>query len=195
MSAVTAGRDALAEVTVLLELDGVTAQGQGVSPDTMEASGRAYLRAIANALADSPVAEAEHHLDAAAQERDAVARRWPHGRSLHLPRRRAPHPLRRWGARGGAAAAGAARVRPATRCSPRSGRRAAAPELVAGAGVGAARAAGAGARGRRGGARRASRVGRSSRSAAAGWSTPPRRSPVPTASPAPPSRRRSPARR
>ena len=67
VSAVTAGRDALAEVTVLLELDGVTAQGQGVSPDTMEASGRAYLRAITNALADSPVAEAEHHIDAAAK--------------------------------------------------------------------------------------------------------------------------------
>ena len=54
VSAVTAGRDALAEVTVLLELDGTVAQGQGVSPDTMEASGRAYLRALANALADSP---------------------------------------------------------------------------------------------------------------------------------------------
>jgi 2-isopropylmalate synthase len=67
VSAVTAGRDALAEVTVLLELDGTSAQGQGVSPDTMEASGRAYLRAIANALADSPVAEAEHHIDAAAK--------------------------------------------------------------------------------------------------------------------------------
>jgi 2-isopropylmalate synthase len=67
VSAVTAGRDALAEVTVLLELDGTTAQGQGVSPDTMEASGRAYLRAITNALADSPVAEAEHHIDAAAK--------------------------------------------------------------------------------------------------------------------------------
>ena len=61
VSAVTAGRDALAEVTVLVELDGSTAQGQGVSPDTMEASGRAYLRALTNALADSPVAEAEHH--------------------------------------------------------------------------------------------------------------------------------------
>ena len=54
VSAVTAGRDALAEVTVLLELDGALAQGQGVSPDTMEASGRAYLRAMANALAESP---------------------------------------------------------------------------------------------------------------------------------------------
>jgi 2-isopropylmalate synthase len=65
--AVTAGPDALAEVTVLLELDGTVAQGQGVSPDTMEASGRAYLRAITNALAESPVAEAEHHLDEAAR--------------------------------------------------------------------------------------------------------------------------------
>jgi 2-isopropylmalate synthase len=67
VSAVTGGRDALAEVTVLLELDGTLAQGQGVSPDTMEASGRAYLRAITNALADSPVAEAEHHIDVAAK--------------------------------------------------------------------------------------------------------------------------------
>jgi 2-isopropylmalate synthase len=51
VSAVTAGRDALAEVTVVLELDGVQATGQGVSPDTMEASGRAYLRALTNAVA------------------------------------------------------------------------------------------------------------------------------------------------
>jgi 2-isopropylmalate synthase len=62
VSAVTAGRDALAEVTVLLELDGMLAQGQGVSPDTLEASGRAYLRAITNAIADSPVAKTEHHV-------------------------------------------------------------------------------------------------------------------------------------
>jgi len=54
VSAVTAGRDALAEVTVLVELGGVSAQGQGVSPDTMEASGRAYLRAITNALSTTP---------------------------------------------------------------------------------------------------------------------------------------------
>ena len=40
VSAVTGGRDALAEVSVLLELNGVIAQGQGVSPDTMEASGK-----------------------------------------------------------------------------------------------------------------------------------------------------------
>jgi 2-isopropylmalate synthase len=52
VSAVTAGRDALAEVSVLLELDGGLVQGQGVSPDTMEASGRAYLRALANAVGE-----------------------------------------------------------------------------------------------------------------------------------------------
>jgi 2-isopropylmalate synthase len=49
---VTGGRDALGEVTVLLELEGVLASGQGVSTDILEASGRAYLRALANALAE-----------------------------------------------------------------------------------------------------------------------------------------------
>src|SRR4051812_37096102 len=62
VSAVTGGHDALGETTVLLELNGVTASGQGVSTDILEASGRAYLRALSNALANSPVAEAEHHL-------------------------------------------------------------------------------------------------------------------------------------
>ena len=55
VSAVTGGRDALGEVTVLLELDGRLASGQGVSTDILEASGHAYLRALSNALADSPV--------------------------------------------------------------------------------------------------------------------------------------------
>jgi 2-isopropylmalate synthase len=36
---------------VLLELDGVLASGQGVSTDILEASGRAYLRALSNAIA------------------------------------------------------------------------------------------------------------------------------------------------
>ncbi len=65
VSAVTGGRDALGEVTVLLELNGVLASGQGVSTDILEASGRAYLRALSNALRDSAAAEAEHHLRAA----------------------------------------------------------------------------------------------------------------------------------
>jgi 2-isopropylmalate synthase len=59
VSAVTGGRDALGEVTVLLELDGTLATGQGVATDILEASGRAYLRALTNALQNSPVAEAE----------------------------------------------------------------------------------------------------------------------------------------
>jgi 2-isopropylmalate synthase len=52
VSAVTGGRDALGEVTVLLELGGGLASGQGVSTDILEASGKAYLRALSNALAD-----------------------------------------------------------------------------------------------------------------------------------------------
>jgi len=67
VSAVTGGRDALGEVTVLLELDGRLASGQGVSTDILEASGKAYLRALSNAEAGSPVAEAEHHLRAEAE--------------------------------------------------------------------------------------------------------------------------------
>ena len=75
MSAVTGGRDALGEVTVLLELDGRLASGQGVSTDILEASGRAYLRALSNALAGAlgagrPTA-AEEHASAAAL--DAVS--------------------------------------------------------------------------------------------------------------------------
>jgi 2-isopropylmalate synthase len=52
VSAVTGGRDALGEVTVLLELDGRLASGVGVSTDILEASGKAYLRALSNALAE-----------------------------------------------------------------------------------------------------------------------------------------------
>jgi 2-isopropylmalate synthase len=69
VSAVTGGRDALGEVTVLLELNGALASGQGVSTDILEASGKAYLRALTNALQDSAVAEAEHHLERAGSQR------------------------------------------------------------------------------------------------------------------------------
>src|SRR6478672_7965790 len=65
VSAVTGGRDALGEVTVLLELGGFLASGQGVSTDILEASGRAYLRALSNAIA----ARARH----AKAEPEAVA--------------------------------------------------------------------------------------------------------------------------
>jgi 2-isopropylmalate synthase len=67
VSAVTGGRDALGDVTVLLELDGRLATGVGVSTDILEASGKAYLRALSNLLSESAAAEAEHHLDQAAK--------------------------------------------------------------------------------------------------------------------------------
>lgn len=44
--AVTKGTDAQAEVTVRLEEDGRTVNGQGADPDTMVASARAYLHAL-----------------------------------------------------------------------------------------------------------------------------------------------------
>jgi 2-isopropylmalate synthase len=62
VSAVTGGRDALGEVTVLLELGGQVGSGTGVSTDILEASGKAYLRALSNVLSDDAVAEAERLL-------------------------------------------------------------------------------------------------------------------------------------
>jgi hypothetical protein len=48
---------------VLVEHDGRLASGQSVSTDTLEASARAYLRALSNAVAgvgaSSPAVEAE----------------------------------------------------------------------------------------------------------------------------------------
>ena len=49
VDAVTGGQDALGETSVVLELGGVTASGQGVSTDIIEAAGRAYVRALSNA--------------------------------------------------------------------------------------------------------------------------------------------------
>jgi 2-isopropylmalate synthase len=80
VSAVTGGRDALGEVSVLLELDGELASGQGVSTDILEASGRAYLRALTNVLGESAPPEAEHHLLASrtdASETSGAAARTP----------------------------------------------------------------------------------------------------------------------
>jgi 2-isopropylmalate synthase len=50
VDAVTQDTDALGEVSVLVELEGRLASGQGVSTDTLEASARAYLRGVSNAL-------------------------------------------------------------------------------------------------------------------------------------------------
>jgi 2-isopropylmalate synthase len=56
---VTEGEDALGEVTVMLRAGGRLASGQGVSTDILEASARAYVRALSNALEGTAVREAE----------------------------------------------------------------------------------------------------------------------------------------
>src|SRR6202035_205284 len=50
VDAVTGGQDALGETSVVLELGGAVGAGQGVSTDILEAGGRAYVRALSNAL-------------------------------------------------------------------------------------------------------------------------------------------------
>ena len=50
VGAVTGGQDALCETSVVLEVAGVTAAGQGMSTDILEAAGRAYVRALSQAL-------------------------------------------------------------------------------------------------------------------------------------------------
>jgi len=50
VDAVTGGQDALGETSVVLEVGGVTGSGQGVSTDILDAAGRAYVRALSNAV-------------------------------------------------------------------------------------------------------------------------------------------------
>jgi 2-isopropylmalate synthase len=50
VDAVTGGEDALGETSVVVELAGQSASGQGVATDILEAAGRAYVRAISGAL-------------------------------------------------------------------------------------------------------------------------------------------------
>jgi 2-isopropylmalate synthase len=70
IDAVTAGQDALGEASVVLEIDGLSASGQGVSTDVIEAAARAYLRALSNAelrgrrIADEATPPAERELTA-----------------------------------------------------------------------------------------------------------------------------------
>jgi 2-isopropylmalate synthase len=58
IGAVTEGQDALGEVSVVVELDGATGAGQGVSTDIIDAAARAYVRALSVALARSQVSDA-----------------------------------------------------------------------------------------------------------------------------------------
>ena len=46
VDAVTEGQDALGEVSVVVEVEGQTGAGQGVSTDIIEAAARAYVRAL-----------------------------------------------------------------------------------------------------------------------------------------------------
>jgi 2-isopropylmalate synthase len=68
VDAVTGGQDALGETSVVLEIGGVTGSGQGVSTDILDAAGRAYVRALSNALRRRSIADqAEAALAADAQ--------------------------------------------------------------------------------------------------------------------------------
>ena len=58
IGAVTEGQDALGEASVVLELDGATGAGQGVSTDIIDAAARAYVRALSVAVARSQAGEA-----------------------------------------------------------------------------------------------------------------------------------------
>ena len=53
IGAVTEGQDALGEVSVVVEVDGCTGAGQGVSTDIIDAAARAYVRALSVAVARS----------------------------------------------------------------------------------------------------------------------------------------------
>ena len=69
VDAVTGGQDALGETSVVLELGGIGGSGQGVSTDILEAAGRAYVRALSNAVRRRSVAaEAEAATRQAASE-------------------------------------------------------------------------------------------------------------------------------
>jgi 2-isopropylmalate synthase len=69
VEAVTGGEDALGEVTVMLRTAGRLATGQGVATDILEASARAYVRALSNAIEGAATREAEAATADAAVER------------------------------------------------------------------------------------------------------------------------------
>jgi 2-isopropylmalate synthase len=58
IGAVTEGQDALGEVSIVLEVDGFTGAGQGVSTDIIDAAARAYVRALSVAVARGKAGEA-----------------------------------------------------------------------------------------------------------------------------------------
>jgi 2-isopropylmalate synthase len=58
IGAVTEGQDALGEVSVVVEVDGSTGAGQGISTDIIDAAARAYVRALSVAVSRSQAGEA-----------------------------------------------------------------------------------------------------------------------------------------
>jgi 2-isopropylmalate synthase len=58
IGAVTEGQDALGEVSIVVEVNGSTGAGQGVSTDIIDAAARAYVRALSVAIARSQTGEA-----------------------------------------------------------------------------------------------------------------------------------------
>jgi 2-isopropylmalate synthase len=66
VDAVTEGQDALGEVSVVVEVKGVSGAGQGVSTDIIEAAARAYVRAVSVAVSRAEHADAPLGLPASA---------------------------------------------------------------------------------------------------------------------------------
>src|SRR3954452_15925648 len=69
VEAITGGTDALGEVSVSVRANGRLAGGQGVATDILEASARAFVRAISNALEGVAIREAEYATAEAAVDR------------------------------------------------------------------------------------------------------------------------------
>jgi 2-isopropylmalate synthase len=57
IGAVTEGQDALGEVSVVVEVEGQTGSGQGVSTDIIDAAARAYVRALSVSVARAAAGE------------------------------------------------------------------------------------------------------------------------------------------
>ena len=72
IDAVTGGQDALGEASVILELSGSSAAGQGVSTDIIEAAALAYVRALSNVERKVLMAAEERGLRAARAHRNAL---------------------------------------------------------------------------------------------------------------------------
>ena len=67
IGAVTEGQDALGEVSVVVEVAGVTGAGQGVSTDIIDAAARAYVRALSVAVSRAATGDAVGLPEPAAQ--------------------------------------------------------------------------------------------------------------------------------